>query len=169
LALYSCLKGNDSDPDANAKSVQKIRYVLFPTMIVKLMKSSDGEVEEIASLNFLDYEHLDQEVAENVDDISRDGINGCVQDMMVPGLSGVLVIGEGTREIFTGGDRSWQSNYETRAVPELKILTPLDCAYAFSEILKKTLRDIKSGDYERPPREKVTSALKPQDSENLFY
>ena len=71
LFLYSCLKGSDSDPDANAKSVQKIRYVLFPTMIVKLMKSSDGEVEEIASLNFLDYEHLDQEVAENVDDISR--------------------------------------------------------------------------------------------------
>ena len=40
-------------------------------MIVKLMKSSDGEVEEIASLNFLDHDHLDQEVAENVDDISR--------------------------------------------------------------------------------------------------
>ena len=40
-------------------------------MIVKLMKSSDGEVKERASLNFLDYEHLDREVAENVDDISR--------------------------------------------------------------------------------------------------
>ena len=68
---YSCLKGNDSDPDASAKAVQKIRYILFPTMIVKLMKSSDGEIKEIASLNFLDYEHLDREVAENVDDISR--------------------------------------------------------------------------------------------------
>ena len=99
----------------------------------------------------------------------RDGINGCVQGMMVPGLSGVLVIGKGTREIFTGGDRSWRDNYETRAVPELKILTPLDCAYAFSEILKKTLRDVKSGDYERPPREEVTSAPKTsaQDSEYL--
>ena len=38
---------------------------------VKLVTVSDGEVEEIASLNFLDHEHLDQEVAENVDDISR--------------------------------------------------------------------------------------------------
>ena len=71
FSLYSCLKGNDSDPEASAKAVQRIRYVLFPTMIVKLVKSNDGEVNERASLNFLDYEHLDREVAENVDDISR--------------------------------------------------------------------------------------------------
>ena len=91
--------------------------------------------------------------------------------MMVPGLSGVLVIGQGTREIFTGGDRYYRTNYETRAVPELKILTPLDCAYEFSEILQKILRDIKSGDFERRPREAVVSAPKktsetePSDSE----
>ena len=70
--------------------------------------------------------------------------------MMVPGLSGVLVIGQGTREIFTGGDRTYRTNYETRAVPELKILTPLDSGYAFSGVLKETLRNIKSGDYRRP-------------------
>merc|ERR1712150_270310 len=119
-------------------------------MIVKLTKNSDGEVVERASINFLDYQHLDQEVVLNVDDISRDGINGCVQDMMVPGLSGVLVIGQGTHEIFTGGDRTYRTNYETRAVPELKILTPLDSGYAFSGVLQETLRNIKSGDYRRP-------------------
>ena len=69
--------------------------------------------------------------------------------MMVPGLSGILIIGKGTREIFTGGDRSHRGNYETLAVPELKIITPLETANTFGQELKQALRNIKSGDFDR--------------------
>ena len=79
----------------------------------------------------------------------RDGINGMVQGCMVPGLSGILVIGQKTREVFRGGDRSIKSNYETVPVPELKIITPLDSANAFSRVLQQCFRDIKSGDFNR--------------------
>ena len=40
-------------------------------MIVRLTKDSNGEVKEGDSLNFLDYEHLTQKVAENVEQVSR--------------------------------------------------------------------------------------------------
>ena len=70
----------------------------------------------------------------------RDGINGMVQGCMVPGLSGILVIGQKTREVFRGGDRSIKTNYETVSVPELKIITPLDSANAFSRVLQQCFR-----------------------------
>ena len=70
VALYSCLT-SDSDPGASARAVEKLRYVLFPTMIVKLTKKADGEVREVSTLNFLDFEHLDTEIVGNIDDISR--------------------------------------------------------------------------------------------------
>ena len=70
----------------------------------------------------------------------RDGINGMVQGCMVPGLSGILVIGQKTREVFRGGDRSNKINYDTVPVPELKIITPLDSANAFSRVLQQCFR-----------------------------
>ena len=70
----------------------------------------------------------------------RDGINGMVQGCMVPGLSGILVIGQKTREVFRGGDRSNKTNYDTVPVPELKIITPLNSANAFSRVLQQCFR-----------------------------
>ena len=63
-----------------------------------------------------------------------------VQGCMVPGLSGILVIGQKTREVFRGGDRSNKSNYDTVPVPELKIISPLDSANAFSRVLQQCFR-----------------------------
>ena len=70
----------------------------------------------------------------------RDGINGMVQGCMVPGLSGILVIGQKTREVFRGGDSSNKINYDTVPVPELKIITPLNSANAFSRVLQQCFR-----------------------------
>ena len=70
LAIVSCIREN-SDPEKDAKDVQNLRYVLFPTMLVKLGKGADGVVKEKSILNFLDEDNVNQEVVENVDDISR--------------------------------------------------------------------------------------------------
>ena len=79
----------------------------------------------------------------------RDGINGCIQGMFVPALSGILIFGGQTRQVFTGGDRSNQRNYETRKVPEMKMLVPYESAKKFSSQVQQALRNIKSGCYER--------------------
>ena len=79
----------------------------------------------------------------------RDGINGWVQSMMVPKLSGILVFGKRTRKVFTGGDRKNPNNYEMRPVPEMKIISPLGSAQVFSKEFQQTLRNIKTGEYDR--------------------
>ena len=52
-------------------------------------------------------------------------------------------------QVFTGGDRSNQRNYETRKVPEMKMLVPYESAKKFSSQVQQALRNIKSGCYER--------------------
>ena len=167
LAIVSCIR-EDSDPEKDAKDVHNLRYVLFPTMLVKLSKGADGVVKEKSIMNFLDENNLTQEVVENIDDISRykkshfqsyfeivskvffrDGINGWVQSMMVPKLSGILVFGKRTRKVFTGGDRNNPNNYEMRPVPEMKIISPIGSAQVFSKEFQQTLRNIKTGEYDQ--------------------
>ena len=82
--------------------------------------------------------------------------------MGIKGASGVLIYGPKTRQELRPGavNRDLPSSYETIPIPEMKILTPMDSANEFSQILQQALRDIKSGDYERPTRNESSSAPK---------
>ena len=74
----------------NAESVMTTRYVLFPTMILSLQKTYGTDIViETETLNFLDFQHLNQETVSDIDAIDRDGVNGWIQDKFVPQLSGI--------------------------------------------------------------------------------
>jgi len=155
MALYSYFKESKGKEEAaveSAKDTRSWRFVLFPTMIVKLGKIGDsGVVREFKSLNFLDHPHLTKDVVANIDGAGQDGINGWVQRKFVPNISAVNVYGDKTRRVFTGGDRNNSNNYTNVRVPEIQIMAPTKEAKKFATALQEALRKVKSGDFERPP------------------
>ena len=78
----------------------------------------------------------------------RDGINGCIQGMFVPALSGILIFGDQTCEVFTFGYPD-NPNYDIREVPEMEMLAPYEPAKTFSSQVQQALRNIKSDCYKR--------------------
>ena len=153
VAIFSAVSkrsGSKENAVATARAVRRIRYVLFPTMIVILSKETSGEVVEREEINFLDHPSINHEVDLNIDAANNDGINGCIQNSMVPDISCLNIYGSKTREVFTGGDRSNARHYETRGVPELQIITPIEEAMHFSKTLQEILRNVRTGDFERP-------------------
>ena len=69
--------------------------------------------------------------------------------MFTPEVSGILIFGGKTRRVFLGGDRNNAANYETRPVPEMQMLIPMEMAKKFSKELQQALRNIKAGNYDR--------------------
>lgn len=152
-ALYSYFKlskGTEVLALEDAKKARNWRYVLCPTMIVKLGKIGNKVVER-QNVNFLDHPQLTKDVVTNINGADQDGINGWVQRFFVPNISAVNVYGDKTRRIFTGGDRNNSNNYTNVRVPEIQIMTPQEEGKKFANALQEALRKIKSGDYERPP------------------
>ena len=79
----------------------------------------------------------------------RDGVNGCVQKMFVPDMSGILVFRGQSRLVFTGGSPSNLSNYEVKGVPDMKMVIPYQMAMDLSNQIQQALRDIKAGTFEK--------------------
>ena len=151
-ALYSCITkmiGSKEKASVTAEYIRRVRCVLFPTMIVELSKDGNGTVNERKVVNFLDHDTLSQDIVDNIDDANNDGINGCIQNSMVPEISAVNVYGNRTREVFLGGDRNNPRNFKNVKVPEMQIMIPMNEAQAFSKELQQVFRNIKSGDFER--------------------
>merc|ERR1719320_638697 len=155
IAIYSFVKesrGQEEETVESVKNTRNWRFVLFPTMIVKLGKiGNSGVVMEHRTLNFLDHPHLTKDVVANYDGVRQDGVNGWLQRCFVPNISAVNVYGDKTRRIFTGGDRNNSNNYTNVRVPEIQVMAPLPEAKKFAKALQEALRKVKSGDFERPP------------------
>jgi hypothetical protein len=154
VAIFSAVSkrsGSKENAVAQAQAVRRIRYVLFPTLIVKLSKDTSGKVFLKKGFNFLDHPSMKHEVDLNIDAANNDGINGCIQNSMVPDISCLNIYASKTRQVFTGGDRRNPLHYETRGVPELQIITPIEEAMHFSKTLQEILRNVRTGDFERPP------------------
>ena len=56
------------DYDAIARRFQSYRYILFPTMIVKLTKTLYGEVIQVGFVNFEEFDNLGMALVDDVDD-----------------------------------------------------------------------------------------------------
>jgi hypothetical protein len=147
LALMSCFKKKISEEDAlkNATDSRCIRYILFPTMIVGLSKNENEEVVQCRIYKFSKYPSIKHEVVENIDECLNDGINGCIQSSMISPMSGIIVFGSETRTVFTGGAKEDLRNYETRPVPELRMIVPIDEATVFSKVFEETVEKFRNG------------------------
>jgi len=146
FALMSCFRKKISEEDALkiATASRCIRYILFPTMIVGLSKTENGEVFQCRIYEFSKYPFIKHEVVKNIDDSLNDGVMGCIQNSMISPISGINVFGSKTRRVFMGGNREDPVNYETRPVPELRMIVPLDEATAFSNVLQETVEKFRN-------------------------
>ena len=150
IAIYSWFSDRVSEEKvaSDAQSTRNVRYVLFPTMIVKLKKYSDNNaVFEKSKVIFSHYRPTTCEVVENIDDNMNDGLIGCIQNCLISAISGINVFGTETRYVFTGGNRSRLINYETLLVPESRMIIPINEAKRFASVLEETLTKFRNREY----------------------
>ena len=67
---------------------------------------------------------------------------------MISSVSGINLFGTSTRTFFTGGNRSYPTSYETRPVPEIRMILPFEDATSFSTVLQKTIDKFKRGEHD---------------------
>ena len=139
LAICSCFADSVAEEDAasSARATRNVRYLLFPTMIVKLSKYTNNEVFEGSTVKFSDYPEVTYEVVENIDDNLNDGVIGCIQNSMIPAISGVNVFW-----------RRRYYEYDDRLVPEIRMIIPINEAKRFASRLEETLKNFHNVEYD---------------------